>query len=98
MDASRPSQRHRYGIRLDGGTAYAGGVITDIMIFLVSLLTQTPEKQLLDGPCLREFRIRGVSTNIAFVENLLKHETFSATSTQQNLLMKRQIFQFQKTP
>ncbi len=25
---------------------------------------------------LREFRIRGVSTNIAFVENLLKHPTF----------------------
>ena len=25
---------------------------------------------------LREFRIRGVSTNIAFVINLLKHETF----------------------
>ena len=25
---------------------------------------------------MREFRIRGVSTNIAFVENLLKHKTF----------------------
>ncbi len=25
---------------------------------------------------LREFRVRGVSTNIAFVENLLKHPTF----------------------
>ena len=25
---------------------------------------------------LREFRIRGVATNIAFVENLLKHPTF----------------------
>ena len=25
---------------------------------------------------LREFRIRGVSTNISFVENLLKHKKF----------------------
>ncbi|MEM9912108.1 MAG: pyruvate carboxylase, partial [Pseudomonadota bacterium] len=38
---------------------------------------QTPEAAIARmDRALREFRIRGVSTNIAFVENLLKHPTF----------------------
>ncbi len=68
------------GIRLDGGTAYAGGVITryyDSLLVKVTAHAQTPEAAIsrMDR-ALREFRIRGVSTNIAFVENLLKHPTF----------------------
>ncbi|QCO55116.1 pyruvate carboxylase [Pseudorhodobacter turbinis] len=68
------------GIRLDGGTAYAGGVITryyDSLLVKVTAWAQTPEAAInrMDR-ALREFRIRGVSTNIAFVENLLKHPTF----------------------
>ena len=68
------------GIRLDGGTAYAGGVVTrhyDSLLVKVIASAQTPQKAIarLDR-ALREFRIRGVSTNIAFVENLLKHPTF----------------------
>lgn len=68
------------GIRLDGGTAYAGGVITryyDSLLTKVTAHAQTPEKAIkrMDR-ALREFRVRGVSTNIAFVENLLKHPTF----------------------
>ncbi|MGH1444551.1 MAG: pyruvate carboxylase [Cognatishimia sp.] len=68
------------GIRLDGGTAYAGGVITryyDSLLTKVTAWAPTPEKAIkrMDR-ALREFRIRGVSTNIAFVENLLKHPTF----------------------
>ena len=68
------------GIRLDGGTAYAGGVITryyDSLLTKVTAWAPTPEKAIARmDRALREFRIRGVSTNIAFVENLLKHETF----------------------
>lgn len=68
------------GIRLDGGTAYAGGVITryyDSLLVKVTAWAQTPEAAIARmDRALREFRIRGVSTNIAFVENLLKHETF----------------------
>ena len=68
------------GIRLDGGTAYAGGVITryyDSLLVKVTAWAQTPEKAIARmDRALREFRIRGVSTNIAFVENLLKHPTF----------------------
>ncbi len=68
------------GIRLDGGTAYAGGVITryyDSLLVKVTAWAPTPEKTITRmDRALREFRIRGVSTNIAFVENLLQHPTF----------------------
>ncbi|WP_298257319.1 pyruvate carboxylase [uncultured Litoreibacter sp.] len=68
------------GIRLDGGTAYAGAVITryyDSLLTKVTAWAPTPEASInrMDR-ALREFRVRGVSTNIAFVENLLKHPTF----------------------
>jgi len=68
------------GIRLDGGTAYAGGVITryyDSLLTKVTAKAPTPEMAIARmDRALREFRVRGVSTNIAFVENLLKHPTF----------------------
>ena len=68
------------GIRLDGGTAYAGGVITryyDSLLTKVTAKAPTPEMAIARmDRALREFRIRGVSTNISFVENLLKHPTF----------------------
>ncbi|CTQ48843.1 pyruvate carboxylase [Jannaschia donghaensis] len=68
------------GIRLDEGTAYSGAVITryyDSLLTKVTAWAPTPEAAIsrMDR-ALREFRIRGVSTNIAFVENLLKHPTF----------------------
>ncbi len=69
-----------HGIRLDGGTAYSGAVITryyDSLLEKVTAWAPTPEMAIkrMDR-ALREFRIRGVSTNIAFVENLLQHPTF----------------------
>ena len=68
------------GIRLDGGTAYAGGVITryyDSLLVKITAWAPTPEAAIARmDRALREFRVRGVSTNIAFVENLLRHPTF----------------------
>ncbi len=68
------------GIRLDGGTAYAGGVITryyDSLLVKVTAWAPTPEQAIARmDRALREFRIRGVATNIDFVENLLKHPKF----------------------
>ncbi len=68
------------GIRLDGGTAYAGGVITryyDSLLVKVTAWAATPEESIARmDRALREFRIRGVSTNIDFVINLLKHPAF----------------------
>jgi pyruvate carboxylase len=70
------------GIRLDGGTAYAGGVITryyDSLLTKITAKAPTPKMAIARmDRALREFRIRGVSTNIAFVENLLKHPVFLA--------------------
>ncbi len=72
------------GIRLDGGTAYAGGVITryyDSLLTKITAWAPTPEAAIARmDRALREFRIRGVSTNISFVENLLKHPTFTSNA------------------
>ncbi len=71
-----------FGIRLDGGTAYSGAVITrhyDSLLEKVTAWAPTPEEAVARiDRALREFRIRGVATNIAFVENLLKHPDFVA--------------------
>ena len=68
------------GIRLDGGTAYSGSVITryyDSLLVKVTAWAQTPQAAITRmDRALSEFRIRGVSTNIEFVINLLKHPTF----------------------
>jgi pyruvate carboxylase len=68
------------GIRLDGGTAYAGAVVTrhyDSLLVKMIAWAPTPQKAIARmDRALREFRIRGVATNIAFVENLLKHPSF----------------------
>ncbi len=89
------------GIRLDGGTAYAGGVITryyDSLLVKVTAHAQTPDKAIARmDRALREFRIRGVSTNIAFVENLLKHPTFlNDTYTTKFIDTTPDLFNFKK--
>ncbi|WBL32297.1 pyruvate carboxylase [Sinirhodobacter sp. HNIBRBA609] len=89
------------GIRLDGGTAYAGGVITryyDSLLVKVTAWAQTPEQTITRmDRALREFRIRGVSTNIDFVINLLKHPTFLDMSyTTKFIDTTPELFQFKK--
>ena len=89
------------GIRLDGGTAYSGAVITryyDSLLTKVTAWAPTPEKAIARmDRALREFRIRGVSTNIAFVENLLKHPTFlNNTYTTRFIDETPELFSFRK--
>ncbi len=89
------------GIRLDGGTAYAGGVITryyDSLLTKITAKAPTPEMAIARmDRALREFRVRGVSTNIAFVENLLKHPTFLDNSyTTKFIDNTPELFQFSK--
>ena len=89
------------GIRLDGGTAYAGGVITryyDSLLVKVTAWAQTPEQAIARmDRALREFRIRGVSTNIDFVINLLKHPTFlDNTYTTKFIDTTPDLFDFQR--
>ncbi|HHX89487.1 MAG TPA: ATP-grasp domain-containing protein, partial [Paracoccus sp.] len=89
------------GIRLDGGTAYSGGVITryyDSLLVKVTAWAPTPPEAIARmDRALREFRIRGVSTNIAFVENLLKHPTFlDDTYTTRFIDTTEELFTFTK--
>lgn len=68
------------GIRLDAGSAYAGARISpffDSMLVKVTAWGRTqPEAAQRLHRTLREFRIRGVKTNIDFVLNLLQNDTF----------------------
>ncbi|MGE5385960.1 MAG: pyruvate carboxylase [Betaproteobacteria bacterium] len=69
-----------FGIRLDGGTAYSGAVITpffDSLLVKVTATGQTAEEAAIRmDRALREFRIRGVSTNLPFLENVVSHPLF----------------------
>ncbi|MDE2445086.1 MAG: pyruvate carboxylase [Alphaproteobacteria bacterium] len=89
------------GIRLDGGTAYAGAVVTrhyDSLLVKMIAWAPTPQKAIARmDRALREFRIRGVATNIAFVENLLKHEKFlNDTCTTKFIDTTPELFIFKK--
>ena len=89
------------GIRLDGGTAYAGAVITryyDSLLVKVTAWAQTPLQAVARmRRALSEFRIRGVSTNIAFVENLLRHPDFLADRVTTKFIdTTPELFQFKK--
>ena len=69
-----------FGIRTDGGTAYSGAVVTrfyDALLEKVTAWAPTPEEAIARmDRALREYRIRGVATNLAFLEALLSHPDF----------------------
>ncbi|MGE7776041.1 pyruvate carboxylase [Chitinophaga sp. NPDC101104] len=69
-----------FGIRLDEGSAYSGVKISP---FFDSMLVKvTASGRTLSGAAgrlhrtLKEFRIRGVKTNIRFLENVITHDIF----------------------
>ncbi len=69
-----------FGVRLDGGLGTTGSVVTPFYdSLLVKVTTHGPTfsiaLQRMDR-ALREFRIRGVKTNIPFVENVIVNECF----------------------
>jgi pyruvate carboxylase len=71
-----------FGIRLDGGTAYSGALVTrfyDSLLEKVTAWAPTPQEAVQRMVrALKEFRIRGVSTNLQFLENLISHPSFVA--------------------
>ncbi|MBN9011419.1 MAG: pyruvate carboxylase, partial [Rhizobiales bacterium] len=73
-----------FGIRLDGGTAYSGAVITRFYDPLLEKVTAwaptAPEAIARMHRALREFRIRGVATNLTFLENIISHPSFRDAS------------------
>jgi pyruvate carboxylase len=69
-----------FAVRLDGGNGFGGAVITpyfDSLLVKVTTWGGTLEESAQRADrALREFRIRGVKTNIAFLLNLIDHPTF----------------------
>ena len=90
-----------FGIRLDVGSLYLGVKVSpffDSMLVKVSAHSRT-----LDGACrkmdraLREFRIRGVKTNIQFLENIINHDTFRNGEADVNFIQKaKELFKFDR--
>lgn len=69
-----------FGIRLDGGTAYSSAVITPFYDSLLEKVTAwaptADEAASRMERALSEFRIRGVKTNLPFLEALIGHPSF----------------------
>ena len=88
-----------FGIRLDGASAYGGAVITPYYDSLLVKVTSwggdfKEACQRMDR-ALREFRIRGVRTNIPFLENVVNNPTFqSGEATTRFLDDTPQLFHF----
>ncbi len=90
-----------FGIRLDEGSAYAGMTISpffDSMIVKVTASGRT-----LSGAAQRlhrsltEFRVRGVTTNIPFLENVITHEKFRKGDCTVNFIEQHpELFDFKK--
>lgn len=88
-----------FGIRLDAGSLYQG---VNISPFFDSMLVKiSANSRTLDGACrkmrraLMEFRIRGVKTNISFLDNILNHTTFREGKVTVNFIKNEpSLFQF----
>lgn len=91
-----------FGIRLDAGSVYQGATISpffDSMLVKISAWSRT-----LDGACrkmhraLQEFRIRGIKTNIPFLENIINHKEFHDGKATVAFIEKHrdELFTFQK--
>ena len=70
-----------FGIRLDAGTAYAGAFISrsyDSLLVKVTSWSPTPEETIARmHRALWEFRIRGVVTNLRFLDQVITHPHFA---------------------
>ncbi|MDN4984306.1 pyruvate carboxylase [Bradyrhizobium sp. WYCCWR 13022] len=68
------------GIRVDGGTAYTGAVVSrhyDPLLEKVTAWAPSSKEVIARmGRALREYRIRGVATNLTFLQTVLVHPTF----------------------
>jgi pyruvate carboxylase len=70
-----------FGVRLDAGTAYSGAIITrsyDSLLVKVTVWAPTPEDTIARmHRALWEFRIRGVVTNLRFLDQVITHPKFA---------------------
>jgi len=89
-----------FGIRLDGASAYGGAVISPYYDSLLVKVTSWGNNfkvacQRMER-ALREFRIRGIKTNIPFLENVVDHPEFQAGQTTTSFLDRHpELFEFE---
>ena len=90
-----------FGIRLDEGSAYAGMKISPFFDSMVVKVTASGRT--LSGAAQRlhrsltEFRVRGVTTNIPFLENVISHEVFRKGECTVNFIEQHpELFNFKK--
>lgn len=78
------------GIRLDAGSAFPGAKISpyfdSMLVKVTSWGRDLPGAAQRLHRALREFRIRGVNTNIGFLLNLLRNETFQSGKATVNFI------------
>lgn len=90
-----------FGIRLDGAMGDTGSVITPYYDSLLVKLTASASNfdlaiQRMDR-ALREMRIRGVKTNIPFIENVINHPIFvSGKATTTLIDTSKELFNFKR--
>ncbi len=90
-----------FGIRLDAASGDAGSVVTpyydSMLVKLTAMGRDFPMACQRMDRALREFRIRGVKTNIPFLENVIADETFRAGQAHTKLIdTKPELFQFKR--
>lgn len=90
-----------FGIRLDAGTAYSGAVITPYYDSLLVKVTawghSSDEAAARMDRALREFRVRGLATNLQFLENVIAHPAFrSGECTTRFIDTTPELFRFAK--
>lgn len=89
-----------FGIRLDAGNAYSGAKISPFFDSLLVKVTASGNNMAAASDrlhrALREFRIRGVKSNIPFLLNLLKDEDFRSGKTTVNFIKEKAHLSSQK--
>lgn len=88
-----------FGIRLDAASGDAGSVVTpyydSMLVKITAMGRDFPMACQRMDRALREFRIRGVKTNIPFLENVINDETFRSGQAHTKLIdTKTELFQF----
>lgn len=90
-----------FGIRLDGASAFAGAVISpyydSLLCKVISHATDMQAASAKMQRALKEFRVRGVKTNIPFLLNVLSDKKFQAGDYDTNFIDNNpHLFHFSK--
>lgn len=89
-----------FGIRLDGASAFAGAIISpyydSLLVKVIAKAGNIKAASAKMTRALREFRVRGVKTNIPFLLNVLNNDKFLKNEYDTNFIDTHpQLFQFE---